>query len=580
MDWRARRTGRTQWGATRVALTLALSTVTGFGCRAEATPAGDAAADEPPTSAAVAPSEPEFWNSATVYFLLTDRFRNGDPSNDFALGRARDGAPLRSFLGGDFRGVLEKIEEGYFDALGVTALWMTPFVEQIHGSVDEGTGQSYGFHGYWARDWTAVEPALGSVEDLRALIDAAHRHGMRVLMDAVINHTGPVTPLDPQWPDEWVRTGPRCVYTNYVTTVECTLVDNLPDVRTDRDEPVELPPLLVAKWEQEGRLAEERAELDAFFQRTGYARAPRYYLIKWLTDWVRELGIDGYRVDTAKHFEERISAELAREAETALAEWRAAHPEAAGDDLPFFMVGEVYGYDVDGGAEYDFGDRRVDYFEFGYDALINFGFKRAATGPIDDLFSRYSRALSEGAVEGSAILNYVSSHDDGEPYDLERRDPLGAGTRLLLSPGGAQIYYGDEVARPLQVAGAQGDANLRSPMEWDAIDGGDVRTREILDHWQKLGRFRAAHPAVGSGLHRSHQTDPYIFSRTLERPQGADRVLVALAAAPGVKTIPVFGVFEDGTVLEDAYSGWTGPVRAGVVTVESAFGIVLLGEPR
>ncbi|HET7039842.1 MAG TPA: alpha-amylase family glycosyl hydrolase, partial [Gemmatimonadales bacterium] len=90
-----------------------------------------------------------FWNSATIYFLLTDRFQNGDPSNDLALGRAQDGAVLRTFQGGDLAGVLAKLREGYFDSLGVTAIWMTPFVEQIHGSVDEGTGKTYGFHGYW-----------------------------------------------------------------------------------------------------------------------------------------------------------------------------------------------------------------------------------------------------------------------------------------------------------------------------------------------------------------------------------------------------------------------------------------------
>jgi alpha-amylase len=87
-----------------------------------------------------------FWNSATIYFLLTDRFENGDPANDRALGRPHDGAPLRSFEGGDLAGVLRRLEEGYFDSLGVTAIWLTPFVEQIHSGVDEGTGKTYGFH--------------------------------------------------------------------------------------------------------------------------------------------------------------------------------------------------------------------------------------------------------------------------------------------------------------------------------------------------------------------------------------------------------------------------------------------------
>jgi alpha-amylase len=517
------------------------------------------------------------WNDATVYFLLTDRFLDGDSANDHALGRARDGAVLRSFQGGDLRGVLQKVEAGYFDSLGVTAIWMTPFVEQIHGSVDEGTGKTYGYHGYWTRDWTAVEPALGTRDDLRALVDAAHRHGIRVLMDAVINHTGPETPVDPRWPSDWVRSGPNCTYKSYTTTVDCDLVPTLPDVLTERDAPVELPSFLIEKWRREGRLEQEQASLDAFFRRTGYPRAPRYYIIKWLTDWVREFGIDGYRVDTAKHFGEAVSAELRHEAETAYEDWKRAHPAQVLDSLPFYMVGEVYGWAPSQGREYDFGDRKVDFFAHGYDALINFGFKREATGSLDPLFTRYAATLTTGALRGEAILNYVSSHDDGGPYDLDRQDPFGAGTRLLLAPGGAQIYYGDELARPLKVPGAQGDANLRSLMNWQDLERGG-RTAEILEHWRKLGRFRRAHPAVGAGEHRELQVNPYIFSRVLELNGRPDRVIVALDQPSGAKTIPVFGVFPDGTELADGYSGVSGTVANGRVSLTTAFDLVLLGE--
>jgi alpha-amylase len=528
----------------------------------------------------VAASDPAiFWNSATVYFLLTDRFENGEPGNDRALGRPQDGAVLRSFQGGDLVGLLHKIQAGYFDSLGVDAIWMTPFVEQIRGSVDEGTGKTYGYHGYWTRDWTAVEPALGTKDELRAVVDAAHRHGIRVLMDAVLNHTGPVTPQDPQWPDDWVRTSPRCAYRDYAGTVSCTLVENLPDVRTERDEAVELPAFLREKWRREGRLDREVAELDTFFRRTGTPRAPRYYLIKWLTDWVREFGFDGYRVDTAKHIEEAVSAALKREAEQAFADWKRTHPEKVVDGLPFYMVGEVYGWEPShgGGRGFNFGDRSVDFFSNGYDGLINFGFKRESAGSLDSLFTRYSAALHGGALRGVAILNYVSSHDDGSPYDRERRDPLGAGTRLLLAPGGAQIYYGDELARPLRMAGAQGDANLRSFMNWGELERGGA-SAAILEHWRKLGRFRQAHRAVGAGVHRTLQAAPLIFSRTLEAKGISDRVLVALDQVSGAKSIPVFGVFPEATELVDAYSGVRSRVRNGRISLTTAFGLVLLSE--
>jgi alpha-amylase len=535
-------------------------------------PGSDAARVAEPATAG---ADRSFWNGATVYFLLIDRFSNGDSTNDRARGRAQDGAVLRSFEGGDLAGVLRRIEEGYFDSLGVHAIWMTPFVEQIQGAVDEGTGKTYGYHGYWTRDWTAVEPAFGSVEDLRAVVDAAHRRGIRMLLDAVINHTGPPTPLDPAWPADWVRTAPNCSYRSYTTTVDCTLVATLPDIRTERNEPVELPPALLEKWQREGRRERELAELETFFQRTGYPRAPRYYLIKWLTDWVRELGFDGYRIDTAKHFGETVSADLKREAEVALAEWRRAHPDQVADSLPFYMMGEVYGWEPSQGRAYDLGDRRVDYFTHGYDGLINFGFKREAAGSLDSLFTAYSEALHRGALRGVALLNYISSHDDGSPYDPDRRDPFGAAMRLLLAPGGAQIYYGDELARPLRVAGAEGDANLRSFMNWRDLEraGG---TTEVLQHWRKLGRFRRAHAAVGAGVHRTLQMTPYIFSRSLET---VDRVVVAMDQGTGAKTIPVFGVFADGTELMDGYSGVSGRVRNGAVSLTTGWDLVLLA-PR
>ena len=512
-----------------------------------------------------------YWNSATIYFLLTDRFNNGNPANDQALGRAQDGANLRSFLGGDIAGIRQKLEAGYFDSLGVDAIWLTPFVEQIHAGVDEGTGKTYGFHGYWTRDWTMVDPALGTEEDLRNMIRVAHRHGIRVLMDAVLNHPGPVTPLDPAWPEDWVRTTPQCTYRDYVTTVTCTLVPTLPDVRTDRNEAVELPPSLVAKWRTEGRLEREQAELDSFFRRTKYPRAPRYYLIKWLTDWVRDLGFDGYRVDTAKHIEETVSAELKREASLAFEEWKRAHPNEAIDNLPFYMVGEVYGFGLGNTRSYNFGDRSVDFFNYGYDALINFGFKAEAAQPMEQVYSRYSTTLHTGPHRGVAILNYLSSHDDGSPFDPERKNPLTAGTLLLLAPGGAQIYYGDELARPLRVEGAQGDANLRSFMNWEDFDRG---ANGVLDHWRRVGRFRKAHPAVGAGEHRMLQQSPYIFSRTLS----FDTVLVAMDLGGGSKTIPVFGMFPDGVEVTDSYSGTGGRVSGGRVTLTTPSGLVLLSR--
>ncbi len=206
------------------------------------------------------------WEASNIYFLLTDRFKNGDTLNDKIIERNKTTGVLRGFQGGDIRGVIQKLDDGYFSDLGINALWMTPVVEQIHGSVDEGTGNSYGFHGYWTKDWTALDPSYGTKEDLAELVEKAHAKGIRIVLDAVINHTGPVTDIDPVFPSDWVRTSPKCTYDSYKNYIDCTLVENLPDVKTESNERVELPQTLVEKWKKEGRYDEEIAELEAFFK--------------------------------------------------------------------------------------------------------------------------------------------------------------------------------------------------------------------------------------------------------------------------------------------------------------------------
>jgi len=192
-------------------------------------PINETAIPIPPSKSVVS----NFWKNATIYFLLTDRFYNGDKKNDSPFNRKKDGAVLRNFEGGDLKGITLKIKEGYFDKLGVNAIWMTPIIEQIHGSTDEGTGKTYAYHGYWAKDWTRLDPNFGTEADFAELIETAHQHGIRILMDVVVNHTGPVTEIDQQWPDSWVRTGPTCQYKDFASTVSCTLVENLPDIKTN-----------------------------------------------------------------------------------------------------------------------------------------------------------------------------------------------------------------------------------------------------------------------------------------------------------------------------------------------------------
>jgi alpha-amylase len=508
------------------------------------------------------------WNNATVYFLLTDRFYNGDKSNDFK--HPSPPAAYRGFMGGDIKGITAKINEGYFEKIGVDAIWMTPLVENISDGVDEGTGLSYGFHGYWTKDWTKPDPRFGTEKDIKEMVAAAHRRGIRILMDVVINHTGPVTASDPLWPEGWVRTNPKCTYKNYETTTACTLVDNLPDVRTESTQDVTLPPHLVDKWKQEGRYEKEVAELDAFFKKTGYPRRPYYYIIKWLTDLIRDFGINGFRVDTVKHTEEEVWLALRTEADKAFKEWKKSHPTEVLDDQPFFMVGEVYNYYIGSGRWFDFGDKKVDYFAHGFDALINFDFKYDATKSYSDMFAKYDTLL-QTSLSGKNVMNYISSHDDGGPYDKMRTKTFESANRLLLSQGISQIYYGDESARSLSV-NAKGDAVLRSFMNWD--EQKLANKKDIVLHWQKLGQYRRNHPSIGAGKHIDLGNN--LFARTYVDKKYQDVVVFSLQQPKGIKVIDVSGYFADGQQLRDAYSDIKGMVKKGKIIINSENNIVLL----
>lgn len=523
---------------------------------------------------------PFVWENANMYFMLTDRFNNGSTKNDVNFGRNKPTGLLRGFMGGDIRGITKKIEDGYFSNLGITALWFTPVVEQVHDQTDESTGATYAFHGYWAKDWTSLDPNFGTEKELSDLVAAAHKRGIRVVLDVVINHTGPVTPADPQWPDAWVRTSPNCVYKDYVTTTACTLVKNLPDVRTESDTPVDLPQALLDKWKKEGRLQQELNELDAFFKRTGYPRAPKYYIIKWLTDMIRKYGVDGFRCDTVKHLEEDVWADLRKEANIAFADWKRANPAKILDNNGFYMVGEVYNYNIKHGRNFDFGDKAVDYYNHGFNSLINFDLK-GRKEDLETVFSQYSNLLN-GELKGYSVLNYVSSHDDDKPYDAARAKPLEAGTRLLLCPGASQVYYGDETARSLIVPGTNGDATLRSFMNWDELSSNATRNgyhvKDVLEHWQKLGQFRRDHNAVGAGKHTMLSQTPYIFKREYQQGSFSDIVVVGLGLSAGGKIIDVSKVYQDGTQLRDYYSGQTVTVQQGNVSIKSPYDIVLLGK--
>ncbi|MGB3591282.1 MAG: alpha-amylase family glycosyl hydrolase, partial [Nonlabens sp.] len=413
-------------------------------------------------------------------------------------------------------------------------------------------------------------------EEFQTLVDKAHGKGIRVLMDVVLNHTGPVTDLDPQWPDEWVRTGPVCSYQDQETAVTCTLTSNLPDIRTESKEEVDLPPALIEKWKKENRYESEIRELEDFFTDSGLKRTPANYIIKWITDYARETGIDGFRIDTVKHVEEDVWETLNEQAQIAFDEWKQGREETLLHDDPFFIIGELYGYEIQDGRDFYFSSGNVDYFDYGYDAMINFAFKRDAGLPYDQLFNKYETFRdslnAQAGGQQLAFMNYISSHDDGQPYDANRENSMESATKLMLTPGMAQIYYGDETARKLNVEDAVGDAKLRSMMDWNTLDV------DVLEHWKKLGSFRRNHPAVGAGKLNPVQEvqSGSLTLRTYRGDDYEDAIIVGAGLPDGNTSIKVPDSMSSNKKLKNAYTGEVVSIADQTASFNVVNGVLLI----
>ena len=502
-------------------------------------------------------AHPFSWDNATVYFMLTDRFKNSDPSNDNSFGRKKDGKDeIGTWHGGDFKGITEKLD--YLKNLGVNAIWITPMVEQVHGFVgggENGTFPFYGYHGYWALDFTKIDPNYGDEAALKTMVDEAHKRGIRVVLDVVMNHVGYATLADLQdvgpqgvvtnqdkLPARWSEWKPAGLYGNWNSVTQnidylsaewskwwgpewvraglpgyqqpgsddvTSAVGGLPDFLTESTKYVSLPPVLKAKKDTNAKDLPNATITD--------------YLVKWHTDWVRKFGIDGFRGDTVKHLEPQAWAKLKKEANAALKEWKAANPSKKVDDLPFFMVGEVW----------DHGMNKDLWFDNGFDSIINFDYQRDALNnaqcmtTAEPTYAKYANTINTDP--NFNVLSYISSHDtklffgDYEDVALQRR----IANSFMLLPGGVQIYYGDESGRGLMKGEGVFDQTLRSDMNWSELASGEKA--ELVKHWQKLGQFRQQHPAIAGGSHKKLSDAPYAFVRE----KGKDKVMVVFAGRKG-----------------------------------------------
>jgi alpha-amylase len=494
------------------------------------------------------------WDNATIYFVMTDRFYNGNPDNDNSYGRSKDGKhEIGTFHGGDLAGLTEKLD--YIESLGVNAIWITSPLEQIHGWVgggDKGDFKHYGYHGYYHQDWTKLDANMGTEADLRQFVDTAHEKGIRVVWDVVMNHTGYATLADMQqfdfgelylsdeeakqelgenWTDWQPKPGQSWhSFNDYIKYSDADAWDKWWGkdwIRTDigdydapgyNDRTMSLNFLPDLKTESEQKTGLPNFYRNKETKAQDIQATPSEHLITWLTDWVREYGIDGFRVDTAKHVEMETWAQLKQASNEALAEWKQSHPDKALDNKPFWMTGEVWAHSV----------VKSPYFDNGFDSIINFEFQGDVApkalkcfANLDSDYRRYAERINSDSEFN--VLSYLSSHDTSLFWASRSRsidDQMRAANALMLSPGAVQIYYGDEIARDLGVSGSDSHQGTRSDMPWDKITG---QRETLLKHWQTLGDFRLRHPAIAKGEHITHQQSGYY---AFERRYQDDKVLI------------------------------------------------------
>jgi glycosidase len=457
------------------------------------------------------------WKDAFIYQIMTDRFNDGDSSNNSPVAGVDTD---KNWQGGDFKGIIEKIESGYFADMGVNVLWISsPILNTDGKGIGVSDGKWYSaYHSYWpiATGWTdtnhldgittPIDNHFGTEEELKELIRVAHSHGIRVLADFVANHVFAIT-------DSNTATG--------TTSPWATISSYFHNLSNP----------YVCGWDQ---------PITCWF--TNYLPDFNYsnpILMNLVMDhaiWmIQEYDFDGYRLDAVKHmimdFTTTIRSRIRTEVQT------------TGYD--FYTVGETF--DGDAGFLNSFvgDDKLFGQFEFGFyftirDAILH-------NGNISDLknFADWNDTYYTNIWSGALMSNFLGNHDvqralneAGGNYSLLRL----AQTVLMTSPRIPLIYQGDEFGMP-----GGGDPDNRRFMRFELTDNNEISTRA---HLQKLGVFRAKHQAIRKGVRTTCGVgnDFWIYKMV----DGTDIVIVGINKGSNSASASCDGVSGN---FKDAFTG-------------------------
>lgn len=463
------------------------------------------------------------WDDAVIYFAVTDRFFDGDASNNDAYGVGDYNTGEKggsSYHGGDFAGLNQKLD--YLKDLGVNTIWITPIVENItEDQHDNKTDTAtYGYHGYWASDFTKLNKHLGTEQQFKALLDAAHSKGMKIMVDVVLNHAG---------------YGTEKYFNSILTDADGNSISMIRDSNNtisgdDKyDSLSDLPDFVT----------ENKAVTDQ--------------LVTWQTEWMSKYSIDYYRVDTVKHVETTT--------------WEAFKNSLTKVNPDFKMIGEYSGAGYANNAG-ELGTGSMD-------ALLDFDFndfaQKFVTGDISGVESSLQKR--NGAINNTATMgSFLSSHDeDSLQYKLVNESKLSeeeaynlmkvAATLQITAKGQPVLYYGEEIG--------QGGANNwplqtnRRDFDWTELEKQKADSNSIYNHYKTMLAIRNTYTDVFARGNRStvaaSDAEGY---EVISRSYGNSTLYVGMNVKEAEKEVVIPVAESAGTVLKNLYDGKTYTVSA------------------
>lgn len=458
------------------------------------------------------------WDEAVIYFAVTDRFFDGDTSNNDAYGVGDYDTSDKggsSYHGGDFTGLTQKLD--YLKDLGVNTIWITPIVENITDDQHDAKTdmETYGYHGYWASDFTKLNKHLGTKEEFAALLDAAHSRGMKLMVDVVLNHAGYDTE-------------------NYFNSILKDKDGNAIKMLRDSSNTVsgddKLAPL---------------SDLPDFVTEDSEVRNQ---LIEWQTDWMDEFDIDYYRVDTVKHVDSTT--------------WSAFKNSLTKVNPDFKMIGEY------SGAGY--ANTAGELGTGSMDALLDFDFNDFAKDFVGGKISTVENSLLKrnGVLNNTATMgNFLNSHDeDTLQYKLVKESKFSekeaynlmkvAATLQITAKGQPVIYYGDELGQ----AGANDWPNQtnRRDFDWKELEAQKADNNSIYKHYKTMLSIRNAYTDVFTRGSRNvvASSDEEGYD-VVSRSYGGTTLYVGMNIKDAAKEVKVPVNANAGDTVKNLYDGKT-----------------------